>query len=184
VTATPRQSALNTLFSLPQYKSINYQDNPVESPEDWMGAAETPLSGFSWRSGSARDTTGIVIWNDVFLYEVPSTGERLAILVMDTQGLFDNKTSAMDNSRIFALGSLISSIQVLNLSGVVQEDQLQYLQFATEFAKFAIADNIEAAGKPFQNLMFLIRDWVSSFLCTVQRRSLTLMLLSSPGQSR
>ncbi|KAG5668473.1 hypothetical protein PVAND_016412 [Polypedilum vanderplanki] len=126
-----------------------------------MGGEDEALLGFSWRSGSTRDTTGIIMWNDVFLHEVPTTGEKLAIIVMDTQGLFDNETSPMDNSRIFALGTLISSIQVLNLSGVVQEDQLQYLQFATEFAKFATADSQGTSGKPFQNLLFLIRDWTN-----------------------
>jgi len=101
------------------------------------------------------------MWNDVFLHTIERTGEKVAIIVMDTQGLFDNQTSPMDNSKIFALGTLISSIQVLNLSGVIQEDQLQYLQFATEFAKYAASNNQGLSGKCFQNLLFLIRDWVS-----------------------
>lgn len=75
-----------------------------------------------------RNTTGIVIWNDIFFHTVESTGEKLAIVVMDTQGLFDNETTPMENSRIFALSTLISSIQILNLSNLIQEDQLQYLQ--------------------------------------------------------
>lgn len=99
------------------------------------------------------------MWEDVFLHTIATTGEKIAIVVMDTQGLFDNETSPADNSRIFALGTLISSIQTLNLVGIIQEDQLQYLQFATEFAKFAAQDSRGEAGKPFQNLLFLIRDW-------------------------
>lgn len=67
----------------------------------------------------------------------------------------------MENSRIFALSTLISSIQILNLSNLIQEDQLQYLQFATEFAKFAGQDSCEKSRKTFQNLMILVRDWVS-----------------------
>jgi len=62
--------------------------------------------------------------------------------------------------KIFALSTLLSYVQVLNLSGVIQEDQLQYLQFATEYAKYADDDNHGTSGKPFQNLMFLVRDWV------------------------
>jgi len=124
-----------------------------------MGDSNEPLFGFSSRPGISRDTTGILFWNDVFLYNNERTGEKIAIIVMDTQGLFDNDTSPLDNSRIFALSTLISSIQVLNLTGVIQEDQLQYLQFATEFAKFATSDSI--SGKAFQKLLFLIRDWVS-----------------------
>ena len=131
------------------------------NPSQWIGDEDEPLKGFSWRSGSDRDTTGIVMWNDIFLHTVEKTGDKIAIVVMDTQGLFDNQSSPMDNSKIFALGTLISSIQVLNLSGVVQEDQLQYLQFATEFAKYASSSSQGVNGKCFQNLMFLIRDWVS-----------------------
>lgn len=124
-----------------------------------MGLPEEPLKGFSWRSGTKRDTTGIIMWSDIFLHTIATTGEKVAIVVMDTQGLFDNETSPADNSRIFALGTLISSIQILNLVGIIQEDQLQYLQFATEFARFAAQDSQGQAGKPFQNLLFLIRDW-------------------------
>ncbi|CAG9811791.1 unnamed protein product [Chironomus riparius] len=141
------------------YPSIKYPNNPVSDQDEWLGDEDEPLVGFSWRSGSDRDTTGIVMWNDIFLHTMEDTGEKIAILVMDTQGLFDNRTSPMDNSKIFALGTLISSIQVLNLVGVVQEDQLQYLQFATEFAKYAASSSQGMAGKCFQSLMFLIRDW-------------------------
>ena len=90
-----------------------------------MGDENEPLKGFSWRSGSDRDTTGIVIWSDVFLHTVPLTGEKIAIVVIDTQGLFDNQTSSAGNARIFSLGTLISSIQIFNLMNVIQEDQLQ-----------------------------------------------------------
>ena len=100
------------------------------------------------------------MWNDIFLHTIEESGEEIAIVVMDTQGLFDNETSSKNNSKIFALSSLLSSIQVLNLSGVIQEDQLQYLQFATEYAKFVADDSHGGSRKPFQKLMFLIRDWV------------------------
>ncbi|CAO1438859.1 unnamed protein product, partial [Diamesa serratosioi] len=80
---------------------------------------------------------------------------------MDTQGLFDHESSPTDNARIFSLSTLISSAQILNLFSNIQEDNLEYLQFATEYARFAgIEDNGED-GKPFQNLMFVIRDWSS-----------------------
>lgn len=74
-----------------------------------------------------RDTTGIKIWSDVFLYEDPSTGDEIAIIIMDTQGLFDSETSTEGNARIFSLGTLISSVQVLNLMQIIQEDHLQWV---------------------------------------------------------
>jgi len=73
-----------------------------------MGKADEPLAGFSWQSGARRDTIGIIMWSDVFLHTVDKTGEKIAIFVMDTQGLFDNDSTPTDNSRIFSLGTLIS----------------------------------------------------------------------------
>lgn len=33
---------------------------------DWLGGDEEPLQGFNWRGGSERDTTGILMWSEVF----------------------------------------------------------------------------------------------------------------------
>lgn len=121
-----------------------------------MGLAQDPLTGFSWSPGDDRVTTGINMWSDVFLHANHRTNEKIAILVMDTQGLFDHDTPPIDNSRIFSLSTLISSIQILNLSMNVQEDELEYLHFATELAKFASQDGTH---KSFQRLLFLIRDY-------------------------
>jgi atlastin len=100
---------------------------PTRNPTTWLGDPNEPLSGFSWRAGVRRDTTGIIFWSDVFLHDAEN-GEKLAIVLVDTQGLFDNETSVEDNSKIFAISTLMSSCQLLNLSGNIQEDQLQYLQ--------------------------------------------------------
>lgn len=122
-----------------------------------MGDSQAPLRGFSWRAGTTRETTGIIFWSDVFLYDNPN-GQKLAIVVVDTQGLFDTETTTEDNSKIFSLSTMLSSIQILNLNGLVQEDHLQYMQFATEYAKFT-SNNVQQTYKPFQSFMFLMRDW-------------------------
>lgn len=146
----------NYLTKLSQFKSVK---NPTSliNQNDWLGPADAPLRGFSWRSGTRRVTTGIIFWSDVFLYDDPE-GVKFAILIADSQGLFDNETSNADNSKIFSLVTLMSSIEILNLQGVIQEDHLQYLQFATEFARFSAKD-ARQSEKPFQNFIFLIRDW-------------------------
>ncbi|KAL7013845.1 hypothetical protein ACKWTF_015614 [Chironomus riparius] len=141
------------------YNPSKHKQTFFRKDDNWIGKPDEPLKGFSWRAGTKRETIGINIWSDVFLHTMDRTGEKVAIFVMDTQGLFDTESTPTDNSRIFALGNLISSIQVLNLKQQVQEDHLQYLQFATEFAKFALKKNLKPEGKLFQNMTFLIRDW-------------------------
>jgi hypothetical protein len=67
------------------------------------------------------------LWSDVFIYDAPD-GEKYAILLVDTQGLFDHDTPPAINSKIFSFTTLITSIQIFNLANLIQEDQLEYLQ--------------------------------------------------------
>lgn len=39
----------------------------LQESVDWVGDYNEPLTGFSWRGGSERETTGIQIWSEVFL---------------------------------------------------------------------------------------------------------------------
>ncbi|XP_070505453.1 atlastin-like [Chironomus tepperi] len=148
-------------FLYANYSSINKPKDGsffFHKNENWMGNKDEPLKGFSWRSGIDCDTIGIIIWSDIFLHTLDN-GEKIAIFIMDTQGLFDNNSSPTENSRIFALSSLVSSVQVLNIANRIQEDQLQHLQFASEYTQYTAIDKMQSDEKPFQNLMFLIRDW-------------------------
>lgn len=43
----------------------------VQSPESWVGEEEEPLTGFTWRGGCERETTGILAWSEVFVVEKP-----------------------------------------------------------------------------------------------------------------
>ncbi|XP_069036480.1 atlastin-3 [Lepisosteus oculatus] len=122
---------------------------------DWLGSDTEPLTGFSWRGGSDPETTGIQIWSEVFVVEKPN-GKEVAVLLMDTQGAFDSQSTVKDCATIFALSTMTSSVQIYNLSQNIQEDDLQQLQLFTEYGRLAMD---EIFLKPFQSLMFLIRDW-------------------------
>uniref|UniRef100_A0AAR2IY28 GB1/RHD3-type G domain-containing protein n=1 Tax=Pygocentrus nattereri TaxID=42514 RepID=A0AAR2IY28_PYGNA len=126
-----------------------------KSSEDWLGREDEPLTGFSWRGGSEPETTGIQLWSEVFIVR-KSNGREVAVLLMDTQGAFDNQSTVKDCATIFALSTMTSSIQIYNLSQNIQEDDLQQLQLFTEYGRLAMD---EIFLKPFQSLMFLIRDW-------------------------
>jgi len=80
----------------------------------------------------------------------------LALLILDTQGTFDEESTIRDNSTIFALACMTSSQVIFNLSGQLQEDNLQSLELFTSYGKLAL-ENYQT--KPFQKLTFLIRDW-------------------------
>ncbi|XP_066535084.1 atlastin-1 [Hoplias malabaricus] len=126
-----------------------------QASEEWLGDPEEPLMGFSWRGGSERETTGIQIWSEIFLVD-KEDGTKVAVLLMDTQGTFDSQSTLRDSATVFALSTMISSMQVYNISQNVQEDDLQHLQLFTEYGRLAME---ETFLKPFQSLIFLVRDW-------------------------
>ena len=70
---------------------------------------------FEWRGGRNRMTTGITVWSEPFECTSKS-GEKLSVIILDTQGLFDNETPMGLTSCIFGLSTLMSSFQVYNLS--------------------------------------------------------------------
>ncbi|CAG0920901.1 unnamed protein product, partial [Notodromas monacha] len=126
-----------------------------QGSEDWLGARDQPLTGFSWRGGMDRDTTGILLWSEVFTLNMAS-GEEVAVLLLDTQGAFDSDSTVKDCATVFALSTMLSSVLIYNLSQNIQEDDLQHLQLFTEYGRLALD---ESGRTPFQKLCFLIRDW-------------------------
>uniref|UniRef100_A0A8R1XZ02 GB1/RHD3-type G domain-containing protein n=1 Tax=Onchocerca volvulus TaxID=6282 RepID=A0A8R1XZ02_ONCVO len=121
---------------------------------DWIYVGDC-LDGFSWRGGSERETSGILVWSRPFIMR-NRDGEDTAIILMDTQGAFDSQSTVKDCATIFALSTMISSLQIYNLSQNVQEDDLQHLQLFTEYGRLALENT---SAKPFQSLLFLVRDW-------------------------
>lgn len=126
---------------------------------DWL-KKEDKIKGFEWRGGSDQVTSGIHIWSKPFVFQNKS-GKRVAVLLMDTQGVFDETSTVHDCARIFALSGLMSSVQIYNLMQQLQEDDLQHLELFTEFGKL-ITDITQEEKRSHVNkskLVFLIRDW-------------------------
>uniref|UniRef100_A0A1I8JD85 GB1/RHD3-type G domain-containing protein n=1 Tax=Macrostomum lignano TaxID=282301 RepID=A0A1I8JD85_9PLAT len=120
---------------------------------DWIRSDDQLDDEFHWRAGIERDTTGILIWSEPFFIRKPD-GEAVAVLLMDTQGTFDHQNS----TSIFVFSTLLSSVQIFNISQNIQETDLQHLRLFVEFASMAK----DESEKVLQDLWFLrvvIRDW-------------------------
>jgi atlastin len=53
------------------------------------------------------------MWSEPFIRTTSAAGgEKLAVLLMDTQGMFDNETTMTLTAQIFGLSTLVSSFQV------------------------------------------------------------------------
>lgn len=101
---------------------------------------------------------------------VPGNGEKAAVILVDTQGIFDSETTQMLTASIFGLSTLISSNQIYNVVNRIQEDNLQHLALFSEYGRVALNrsskrdEDSSASGKskktfnPFQTLEFLVRD--------------------------
>lgn len=121
---------------------------------DWIGKGGEVLKGFSWRNGPDRDTTGVWMWSHVFMHDFGK--EKFAIILIDTQGVFDKQSTDKDSEFIFALSTLISSVQIYNLSQNIEDSDLLHFQLFTEHGRLALE---KSNSKPFQRLQFLVRDW-------------------------
>ena len=77
---------------------------------------------------------------------------------MDTQGTFDHNSTVKDCASIFAMSTLLSSVQIFNLDKQIQGDDLNNLRLFTEFAQLVK----KGSETPLQKLLFLIRDWANS----------------------
>lgn len=119
------------------------------------GSNVTELSGFKWRGGRKPETTGIWMWSEIYTHDFEN-GEKVAIILLDTQGSFDSRSSIKDCTVTFALSMMLSSVQCYNIMSNIQEDDLNHLQMFTEYARLLSQQSNE---KPFQNLLFIVRDW-------------------------
>jgi len=100
---------------------------------------------FDWRGGTERNTTGMWMWSEP--YFLPrENGEDVAILLVDTQGMFDHETTVGLTAAIFGLSTLLSSYQIYNVDKRIQEDNLQQLALFSEYGRMAFEAEEKAAA--------------------------------------
>lgn len=124
---------------------------------DWIGERDNyvELKRFKYRGGRRPETTGIWMWSELFTHDFEN-GEKVAIVLFDTQGIFDNQTGMREVVAIFAVSMMLASVQCYNVMQNIQEDDFQHLELFTEFGRLVLQQSDE---KPFQTMIFIVRDW-------------------------
>jgi atlastin len=145
-------------------------------------------NSFAWRGGQERQTTGIWMWSEPFLRTPKGSSEQVAVLLMDTQGMFDNETSMSLTAQIFGLSTFVSSfqvnlilpsirylsyhfvfslyifilstLQIYNVERRIQEDNLQHLALFAEYGRMAAAPNVSAIIHYLQFSLLLVYNVV------------------------
>ncbi|KAL3124187.1 hypothetical protein niasHT_004776 [Heterodera trifolii] len=158
------------------YKMQYTQKNQELELEEWITDDDT-VEGFLYKSGQKRCTAGIWIWAEPILIDTPN-GERYAVLLMDTQGCFEQPSggnacggngngtqhgSAFSGCSptapaLLALSTMLSSVQCYTMAEGIPDEALAVLSSFVDYGKLASAEAKEF-GKPYQRLAFLIRDF-------------------------
>ncbi|CAG7837204.1 unnamed protein product [Allacma fusca] len=128
--------------------------------KNWFDNELQPEETFSYKSGRERETVGINLYSEPFVV-TKGSGEKLAVLLLDCQGLFDDKTTFKQNAVIFALSNLFSSVLIYNVKAKIEENLLQNIQFFSSYAQ-AIT-NQQDCEILLPSLTFLVRDFAFDY---------------------
>lgn len=115
--------------------------------------------GFAWRPGKDKCTQGIWLWNAPFVF-TDSEGRKVGVLLMDTQGAWDDTMTKAQSATIFGITALLSSKLIYNIQNRVEEDKLENLDYITTFATTVCSD-LPGRESPFGHLELLVRDWAN-----------------------
>lgn len=122
---------------------------------NWLGHPDDPLTGFEWRGDLDPVTLGMYIWSKVFLHESPS-GEKYAILLIDTQGIIGIESTLAQDLTVLATSSLLSSTLIYNAYRNINMADLEQFQVLADFLK---DKGYYGDDAPFSNILVLIRDF-------------------------
>jgi len=122
----------------------NRNESSSSSSFSSSSSSSSAPESFEWRGGKDRQTTGIWMWSEPFTRKckvgsgVEEKEEEISVLLMDTQGMFDNETSMTLTAQIFGLSTFVSSMQIYNVDKRLQEDDLQHLALFSEYGRIAL----------------------------------------------
>ena len=105
---------------------------------------------FTSRRGATTETLGIWVFNEIFIHE------GKAIILMDTQGIFDQELNQAMTIALISLSTIMSSYQIYNLDKRIQEDHLCNMAYFSAYSDLISNTSNTKIG---QTLCLLVRDW-------------------------
>lgn len=122
-------------------------------------------NGFNTTQNRNGTTKGIWAWPEIFVHDNitygAESGNKVAIIVLDTEGLFHIDTDLRHNTMIFALSTMFSSMQGYNVFKDVNGDTMQFLDIFSTYTVYGsrlMGNQSQSTEIPFQDFYFIVRD--------------------------
>ncbi|KAM9094821.1 RING finger protein 112 isoform X1 [Sarcophilus harrisii] len=136
---------------------LNYLISGMQGLEakdlQWMKSRRA-LQKFQCEPGAESITKGLWIWSQPFVLE--KEGMKVAVFLVDSEGSISIEQDKEMNAKLIALSMLLSSHQILNVSRLLKDTDLEYLEMFLHIAE-EIGEYFKM--EPIQHLDLLVRDW-------------------------
>ena len=151
--AGPTRSGKSFLFSL-LWKFLK-SSNEEKTLKIWLNNKQKVKKIFRWRKGPKPCTNGIYILKEPII--IPLQRKKLALFLMDTQGIFDHNTSERNQTFLGTFSFLLSSFMFFNVDKGIKTTHLDSI--------YKFATNLRGDDGSFMmqkdSLMFVVRDWMN-----------------------
>jgi atlastin len=144
------KSFLNNLIIRHLLALDNNLDNKLDNKSDVLNHSSRLIDHFKSRRGSDTMTLGVWMFNKFFVYN------KKVIILMDTQGIYDQQLTVGTTVCLICLSTLMSSYQIYNLDKRVQEDHLCNMAYFSAYSNLVSNKDKIKIG---QTLCILVRDW-------------------------
>lgn len=90
------------------------------------------------------------MWPEIFIHD--SNGDKVAIILLRAKGNFHDRNDFDKWKALFAINTMLSSVQCFNVRKAIEEFDLKYLHYLYELAE---------KQKIYQNFHFIVHDWAN-----------------------
>jgi hypothetical protein len=123
----------------------------------WMTSGGDRIGGFEVKGGATAVTQGIHFWSKPYILH-RNNGKKMCLLLMDTQGLWNDTMDYEFNCCIFGLSCVTSSYVIFNQKRNINSEELKRLASLSVLSKEMVS---EGRKKTLQRLDVMLRDYES-----------------------